>query len=32
LVADLMFPKPPLPNRTFPVFFLGRVHPFLLME
>lgn len=31
-VADLMLPKPPLPNRTFPVFFLGRVHPFLSME
>ena len=30
--ADLMLPKPPLPNRTFPVFFLGRVHPFLSME
>ncbi len=32
LVADLMLPKPPLPNRTFPVFFLGRIHPFLSME
>jgi hypothetical protein len=31
-VADLMLPKPPLPNRTFPVFSLGRVHPFLSME
>jgi len=32
LVADLMFQKPPLPNRAFPVFFLGRIHPFLSME
>lgn len=31
-VADLMLPKPPLPNRTFPVVFLGRVHPFLSMK
>ena len=31
-VADWVLPKPPLPNRTFPVFFLGRIHPFLSME
>ncbi|MFO1423577.1 MAG: hypothetical protein U1F70_07970 [Candidatus Competibacteraceae bacterium] len=31
-VADWMLPKPPLPNRTFPVFFLGRIHPLLSME
>lgn len=31
-VADLMLPKPPLPNCTFPVLFLGRIHPFLSME
>jgi len=32
LVADLMLPKPPLPNRTFPVFFPGWIHPLLSME
>lgn len=32
LVADLMLPKSPLPNRTFPMLFSGRIHPRLLME
>ena len=32
LVADLMFPKPPLPSRTFSMFFLGRIHPLLVMK